>query len=141
MSNGIRLTVFISVYIDFILPALKSIYVPTDTTDAFGHKMMRGNSFCAPCKGCYPRLASKSPAKISKLSTLEPPYSLSSFSVTPFTCALSFQPNRIICSSLTISYLFLNCKPLSLPLLEHLPSIKFDFLAELLIFKLCSKLM
>ena len=45
MSNDARLTVFILVYINFILPPLKSFSVATDTTDVLGHMGSKGDMF------------------------------------------------------------------------------------------------
>lgn len=124
MASGSQ---FPSVYIDFtLLPALKSIYVPTDTTDAFGHKRWWGKFFSVPLSDAT-QISLQISAKISRIVHIGTSSCyMSSFSVTPLHVYLSFQPNRIICSSLTISYLFLNCKPLSLPLFGAPTIIKFD---------------
>lgn len=54
MSNDVRLTVFILVYTNFILPPLKSFSVATDTTDVSGHKAGGGGTRQGQCLSVSP---------------------------------------------------------------------------------------
>lgn len=89
-----------------------------------GHKRWWGKFFSVPLSDAT-RLASKS-QPFQKLCIGTSSYSLSSFSVTLHVLHLSFPAKQDYLLFLNHIYLFLNCKPLSLLSLEHLPSIKFD---------------